>query len=157
MLSLKDETEVCFWGLLIGLLNRNDVAKWADMVIESRENVEYEIIDISLCATKSSLSELELKLSEIKGQANRQLVMKTILGLCSSKYYTNLLSTEDICSILYQWILIDSELYSSDIGTKIVNLTDGYDLAIEGYGNLEDISNDIKKFLDQYTEYSIEF
>ncbi|MCT8977029.1 hypothetical protein N4T77_10485 [Clostridium sp. CX1] len=53
MLSLKDQAEIYRIGLITGLLVKSDVISWADKIIETQENVEHEIIEVSLLESAS--------------------------------------------------------------------------------------------------------
>jgi len=158
MLSLKDEAEVYRIGLVTGLLMKNDVISWADKIIEMQENIEYEIIEISLLE-RSSKADVALKLSEFKGMPDRHQVINTFLGLCSYYYNNKKLTADDMCTILYHLVSTKIDMaICSDIEQKIHYLSDGYYLASEGiYGDLESICSDLKEFLDQYTIYAKEF
>jgi hypothetical protein len=158
MLSLKDTAEVYRIGLVTGLFIKNDVIKWADKIIEDEENIEYEIIEISLMQN-SKTADIALKLDEINGIPNNQDVLYTFLGLCSYAYAKNKFSDDEICTFLYR--LVASQTYirlESDIEQKIHYLSDGYYLASEGtYGDLNVICKDLKNFLDLYSEYAKDF
>lgn len=158
MLSLKDEAEIYRIGLITGLFVKNDVVSWADKIISIQENVEYEIIEVSLLGSSSKIN-IASKLFQIKGILNSQHVINVFLGLCSNSYNSNKFTDEDMCIFLYHLISNKIDIpISSDIEQKINYLSDGYYLASEGiYGDLDDIRRDLKEFLDQYTDYAKEF
>lgn len=103
MLSLKDEAEIYRIGLITGLFVKNDVISWADKIIETQENIEYEIIEVSLLGS-SSKTDIASKLFEVKGTPDRQHILNLFLGLCSNSYNSNKFTTDDICSFLYRLI-----------------------------------------------------
>lgn len=158
MLSIKDRAEICRIGIVTGLFIKNDVIYWVDKIIETQENVEYEIIEISLLGS-SSKEDIALKLSEVKGIPDNEYIINVFLGLCSDNYNTNKLNADTICTILYYLVSRKIDIpINFDIEQKIHYLSDGYYLASEGtYGDLKDICRDLKEFLDQYTDYAKEF
>lgn len=157
MLSVKDRAEVCRIGLVTGLFTKNDVICWADKIIETQENVEYEIIEISLLGS-SSKADIASKLSEVKGIPDNKNIINIILGLYSDSYNANKFNADDICTFLYRLVSNKIDItISFDIEQKIHYLSDGYYLASEGtYGDLKDICRDLKEFLDQFTDYAKE-
>lgn len=158
MLFLKDEAEIFRIGLIIGYFTKDDVIKWADRLIETNGNVEYEIIEISLLSN-SSKADIASKLREVKGILNEQLIINVLLGLLSYGYNSNKFSEDEICTFLYHLVSnkIDISI-SNDIEQNIHHLSDGYYLATEDiYGDLEEICKELKEFLDLYTEYVEEF
>ena len=158
MLFLKDEAEIFRIGLIIGYFTKDDVINWADRIIETNENVEYEIIEISLLSN-SSKADIASKLREVKGILNEQLIINVLLGLLSYGYNSNKFSEDEICTFLYHLVSnkIDISI-SNDIEQNINHLSDGYYLATEGiYGDLKEICKELNEFLDLYTEYAEEF
>lgn len=158
ILSLKNEAEIFRIGLIMGYFTKNDVIDWADKIIETQDEVEYEIIEVSLLVN-SSKANIASKLKEVKGIIDGSLVINILLGLCSSSYNSKKFSIGEICGFLYSLVSnttcipIDSEI------ERIIHfLSDGYYLATEGiYGELTDVTRELKSFLDQYTAYSTEF
>jgi len=158
MLLLKDEAEIYRIGLIIGYFKKKDIINWADKVIETKENIEYEIIEVSLLEN-SSKADIVSKLREVKGILNEQLIINVLLGLLSYGYNSNKLSADEICTLLYHLVSnkIDISI-SNDIEQNIHYFSDGYYLATEGiYGDLKEICKELKEFLDLYTEYAEEF
>lgn len=158
MLSVKDRAEVCRIGLVTGLFTKNNVICWADKIIETQENVEYEIIEVSLLGS-SSKADIASKLSEVRGIPDEKKIINVILGLYSDSYNSNKFNADNICTFLYSLISNKIDItISFDIEQKIYYLSDGYYLASEGIdGDLRNICRDLKEFLDQYTDYAKEF
>lgn len=157
-ISLKDLAEVCRIGLEIGLFSRSDIVEWADRFITNNENSDYNIINISLNGNKSSLSDLERQLLDIKGDPDSELDYKIILGICSERYRLEKASIEDVSKILYQLLILSADLYQSAVGQKLLGLTDSIDLALSGiYGDIEKIKSDTKELLAQWSDFSEKF
>lgn len=159
MLSLKNESEICRIGLITGLFMKKDVISWADKIIEINDNIEYDIIEISLLGNSRD-ADITLRLSEIKGIVNNQLVLNVFLGLCLKIYNSDRLDAEQISTVLYNLISkkIEIALNCEEIEGDIHRLADGYSLAAEGvYGDLKDICIELKEFLDQYNIYAEDF
>lgn len=157
MLFFKEEAEIFRIGLIIGYFTKNDVINWADRLIETREKVEYEIIEVSLLSN-SSKADIASKLHEIKGTFDENLIINVLLGLLSYSYNSNNFLADEICTFLYHLISnkIDVSI-SRDIEQKINYLSDGYYLATEGiYGDMTEICKELKEFLDRYTDYAEE-
>lgn len=131
---------------------------WLHPIIETQENVEYEIIEVSLLGS-SSKADIASKLFEVLGTPDKENIINVFLGLCSDSYNVDKFNADAICTFLYR--LISSKIdipISFDITQKIHYLSDGYLLAYEGtYGDLKDIYKDLKEFLDQYSDYAKEF
>lgn len=158
MISLKDSAEIYRIGLITGLFEKDDIISWADKLIETRENVEYEIIEVSLLKSASK-TDIASKLFEVEGIPSMHHIVNVFLGLCSIGYNSNKYNTDFTCTFLYRLVSNKIDIpIDFDIAKKIHYLSDGYYLATEGiYGNLEDVCRDLKEFLDKYTECAEEF
>lgn len=155
MFSLKDEAEIYRIGLTIGYFTKSDIVLWADKMIENKENIEYEIIEVSLLAN-SNKADIASKLNEVRGVSDQQLIINVLLGLCSRSYNKGRFSADEICTFLYRLVSTKTDIFiSCDIKQKIHYLSDGYYLATEGiYEDLNNICRELKEFLDQYAEYA---
>ena len=158
MISLKDQAELNRIGLVTGLFNKNDVINWADKIIEFEENIDYEIIEVSLLQSFPT-KDIVSKLFEVKGVSNDENIINTFLGLCSNVYIRKNFTASEICDILYRLVSSQINLHiSSDIEQKIHYLSDGYYLASEGtYGDLNEICTELQLFLSKYSKYANAF
>lgn len=99
MLTLKEQAEVCRIGLVIGLLSPQNVARWADSIIDASDVPGYDIIEVSLLAA-SDLPACLMKLYEMHGATNLRLVMETLLGLCAQKLDNGRLTADETAAVL---------------------------------------------------------
>ncbi|SES45607.1 hypothetical protein [Psychrobacillus sp. OK032] len=152
-MDIKLSAEVYRIGVLIGLLNIQDVIKWADSVIEQCDTPPYEIIELSLSA-KEKLEDITLRLMEIRGDFDdNDLSSKVILGLLNQ--YLN--TPEDIANVIEKLDKLIEYLPDSYEGIKmeIHFLSDGFYLAEENiYGDLKEVHSNLKEFLIRFIDYT---
>jgi len=152
-LDIKLSAEVYRIGVLIGLLNIQDVIKWADNVIEQCDTPPYEIIELSFSA-KEKLEDITLRLMEIRGDFDdNDLSPKVILGLLNQ--YLN--TPEDIANVIEKLDKLIEYLPDSyeGIEMEIHFLTDGFYLAEENiYGDLKEVHSNLKEFLIRFIDYT---
>ncbi|WP_316568799.1 hypothetical protein [Neobacillus sp. YIM B06451] len=148
-MEIKLVAEVYRIGISIGFLTIKGMIKWADTIIDNLDSPPYEIIELSL-STKEKQDEICLKLMMVKGEIDNSLPPKIILGLLSE--YLN--ATKDISSVismldkLIKYLPISNEW----IELEIHFLSDGFYLAEQGIGDIEEVFNNLKKFLNQFVD-----
>jgi hypothetical protein len=161
MLTLKEQAEVCRIGLIVGLLSRQDVIRWADGIIEAHPDPDYAIIEVSL-----NPPDMAARLFEVSGDAGRPAVTGTLLGLCAQRLQEGRLSMNEAAGILSR---LDSDPSCGRCGTRVeyavaadeetahtaYNLACGYFLAAEGcYGSLPAAEAALTGFLKQYIAFA---
>ncbi|PGM41928.1 hypothetical protein CN941_09905 [Bacillus cereus] len=157
MVNIKVIAEVLRIGLQIGLFSKTEVIEWADHTIETLDSPSIEIIEVSL-SSNDKLVDIVSKLKNIKGTYDKKLPVKIILGLLWKEFMINeenVLKIQPFISDLIHnnccegFDYIDEQLYSFNEEIK---------LAAENiYGNLEDISQEIKIFLSPYEDFGMYF
>ncbi|MFJ7033924.1 hypothetical protein ACIQUE_23610 [Bacillus cereus] len=157
MVNIKVIAEVFRIGLQIGLFSKTEVIEWADHTIETLDSPSIEIIEVSL-SSNDKLVNIVSKLKNIKGTSDQKLPVKIILGLLWEKFMINeenVLKIKPFISDLIhnncceEFDYVDEQLYNFNEEIKLA--------ADNIYGNLEDISQEIKSFLSPYKDYSLFF
>ena len=157
MVNIKIIAEVFRIGLQIGLFSKTEVIEWADHTIETLDSPSNEIIEVSL-SSNDKLVDIVSKLKNIKGTYDKKLPVKIILGLLWKEFMINeenVLKIQPYISDLIHnnccegFDYVDEQLYNFNEEVKLA--------ADNIYGNLEDISQEIKSFLSPYEDYGLFF
>ncbi|MEI5907078.1 hypothetical protein WAK64_08410 [Bacillus spongiae] len=150
-MEIKLTAEVYRLGISLGLLPKEEVIKWADKVIEQMDDPPYEIIEVSL-SSKKKLEDIVFILMDVKGEFDNELPPKIILGLLKE----TLNMTQDMSNVINILdMLIEHLPHSCEwIETEIHYLSDGYYLAEQSIGEHKDILNDLRRFLNQFVDYT---
>ncbi len=153
-MEIKVIAEVYRLGLAIGYYSVQDVIRCADTIIEQLDKPPYEIIEISL-SSKEKLVDVCSKLQLFYGGSNNDLPSKIILALLN-KYFLSSNNTSDMFSMLSRLIdYVQLEERNEWITDNLFYLSDAYYLAEQNiYGNLQEVNNDLKKFLMQFEDYT---
>ncbi|MDA2251874.1 hypothetical protein [Bacillus thuringiensis] len=157
MVNIKVIAEVFRIGLQIGLFSKTEVIEWADHTIETLDSPSIEIIEVSL-SSNDKLVDIVSKLKNIKGTSDQKLPVKIILGLLWEKFMINeenVLKIKPFISDLIHNNCCEGFNY---IDEQLYNFNEEIKLAADNiYGNLEDISQEIKSFLSPYKDYGLFF
>ncbi|WP_455577696.1 hypothetical protein [Anaerosinus sp.] len=114
------------------------------------------MIEASLLAKKKPI-DLSYKLKELKGTERFGYVVNVFLGLCYKSLLNEKFSLKEIYFFLNDLINSD-KILDDDMITDINTLTDGYYLAeMRIYGEIEDASMEIRRFLAQFEKFTEEF
>nr|WP_088328125.1 hypothetical protein [Bacillus cereus] len=154
MNNIKITAEVLSIGLQIGLFSKTEVIDWADHTIETLDSPSIEIIEVSL-SSNDKLIDIVPKLKNIKGTYDKKLPVKIILGLLWDKF---ILIEENVLKIKpFIFNLIHNNCCEefSYVDEQLYNFNEEINLAADNiYGNLEDISQELKSFLSPYKDFS---
>ncbi|PGM41924.1 hypothetical protein CN941_09875 [Bacillus cereus] len=157
MVNIKIIAEVLRIGLQIDLFSKTEVIEWADHTIETLDNPSIEIIEVSL-SSNDKLVDVVSKLKNIKGTYDKKLPVKIILGLLWEKFMINeenVLKIKPFISNLIYYNCCEGFDY---VDEQLYNFNEEINLAADNiYGNLEDISQEIKSFLFPYKDYGLLF
>ncbi|RAN71370.1 hypothetical protein [Bacillus sp. SRB_331] len=157
MVNIKIIAEVLRIGLQIDLFSKTEVIEWADHTIETLDNPSIEIIEVSL-SSNDKLVDVVSKLKNIKGTYDKKLPVKIILGLLWEKFMINeenVLKIKPFISNLIYYNCCEGFDY---VDEQLYNFNEEINLAADNiYGNLEDISQEIKRFLSVYKDFIIYF
>ncbi|QEL85915.1 hypothetical protein [Bacillus mycoides] len=155
MVNIKIIAEVFRIGLQIGLFSKTEVIEWADHTIETLDSPSNKIIEVSL-SSNNKLVDLVSKLKNIKGTYDKKLPVKIILGLLWEKFMIN---EENVLKIKpFISNLVHNNCYEgfNSVDEHLYNFNEEINLAADNiYGNLEDISQEIKIFLSIYKDFSM--
>ncbi|MGH0522080.1 hypothetical protein [Bacillus toyonensis] len=157
MVNMKIIAEVFRIGLQISLFSKTEVIKWADHTIETLDSPSIEIIEVSL-SSNDKLVNIISKLKNIKGTYNQKLPVKIILGLLWEKFMINEENVLKIQPFISDLIHNNCCEGFDNVDVQLYNFNEEINLAADNiYGNLEDISQDIKSFLSPYKDFVIYF
>ncbi|MDT3497830.1 hypothetical protein NLU03_26840 [Bacillus toyonensis] len=157
MVNLKIIAEVFRIGLQIGLFSKTEVIEWADHTIETLDSPSIEIIEVSL-SSNDKLVDIVSKLKNIKGTYDQKLPVKIILGLLWEKFMINEENVLKIQPFISDLIHNNCCEGFENVDVQLYNFNAEINLAADNiYGNLEDISQEMKGFLSPYKDYSMFF
>ncbi|MEY2300890.1 hypothetical protein [Bacillus tropicus] len=154
MNNIKIIAEVLSIGLQIGLFSKTEVIDWADHTIETLDSPSIEIIEVSL-SSNDKLIDIVPKLKNIKGTYDKKLPIKIILGLLWDKFILNEENVLKIKPFIFNLIHNNCCEEFSYVDEQLYNFNEEINLAADNiYGNLEDISQELKSFLSPYKDFS---
>ncbi|MQR94402.1 hypothetical protein [Fictibacillus phosphorivorans] len=146
-MEIKVQAEIYRVGLFIGFFQVKNVIEWADQLIETLDQPPYEILEISL-SSHSTRATMCSKLTDVKGECDERLPIQGVLSLL----HNELIQTSDvseICTYMYRLVGHIPES-CEDIERAIINLTDRWEMAVEGYyGDVEEVRIEIYQFLNE--------
>ena len=149
--SRKDMGEFFRLGLLAGLCEPSDVARWADTIVASERSPHIAFIELCIAASQSA-SSVQSLLHEVPGQATPDLPFLMLLGHSARLLAAHTYSPKQLLLRLYR--LARVELPES-IYLELVGLEDAYSLVRDGvYGTLAEIAQHITAFLNEYESYA---
>ncbi|MBH0168238.1 hypothetical protein [Fictibacillus sp. 18YEL24] len=152
-MEIKVQAEIYRLGLFISFFQVKNVIKWADQLIEKLDQPPYEILEISL-SSKSTIASVCSKLTDVKGECDEAIPIQGILSLLNDELVQTSDVTE-ICTYMYRLVGHIPES-CEDIERSIINLTDKWDMAVDGsYGNVEDARNEIYEFLSEFESFRV--
>jgi hypothetical protein len=153
--NIKIIAEVLSIGLQIGLFSKTEIIDWADQTIEALDSPSIEIIEVSL-SSNDKLVDIVPKLKNVKGTYDKKLPVKIILGLLWDKFILNEENVLKIKPFIFNLIHNNCCEGFSYVDEQLYNFNEEINLAADNiYGNLEDISQELKKsFLSPYKDFS---
>ncbi|ANC77519.1 hypothetical protein ABE65_012210 [Fictibacillus phosphorivorans] len=147
-IDIKVQAEIYRLGLFIGFFQVKNVIEWADQLIEKLDQPPYEILEISLSshATRAIMCS---KLTDVKEECDEAIPIQGILSLLHNELFQTSDVTE-ICTYMYRLVGHIPES-CEDMERSIINLTDGWKMAVEGYyGDIEEVRVEIYEFLKEF-------
>ncbi|MGE7885182.1 hypothetical protein [Bacillus sp. NPDC094077] len=153
MVNIKVIAEVLRIGLQIDLFSKTEVIEWADHTIETLDSPSIEIIEVSL-SSNDKLVDIVSKLKNIKGTYDKKLPVKIILGLLWEKFMINEENVLKIKPFISNLIHNNCCAGFGHVDEQLYNFNEEINLVADNiYGNLEDISQEIKSFLSPYKDF----
>ncbi|WLG17025.1 hypothetical protein [Bacillus cereus] len=154
MANIKIIAEVLSIGLQIGLFSKTEVIDWADQTIEALDSPSIEIIEVSL-SSNDKLVDIVPKLKNVKGTYDKKLPVKIILGLLWDRFILNEENVLKIKPFISNLIHNNCCEGFSYVDEQLYNFNEEINLATDNiYGDLEDITQELKSFLSPYKEFS---
>ncbi len=145
--------EVFSIALTKGLLDKEEVIKWADNIITQDDKPDYFIIELSLCGHKS-INDIISLINEYVGQDKPKISGRIFLGLLYSAYLTGHVKLDKVTRAIY-WIVWEDRL-TEDEKSLIYGIDEDYDCAIGGiYGSVEIVEKEVLRFLEIYKDFQI--
>jgi hypothetical protein len=141
-------------GLASGLLKKEEVIDWADMIITKDEQPDIFFIDLAMSSSKST-NDVIHHISDFLNFDNPAVQGRPLLGMLYSQYTGGQINLEQAVSKLFR--LKSEAIFNEREEGSIYWLEDQYDLAKHGiYGSLQAVDQELKKFLSVYKDYSID-
>jgi hypothetical protein len=146
--------EVFSIALTNGLMDKNDVIKWADNIIINDNEPDFFIIELSLCGHKN-LNDIISLLNEFIGPEKPQVSSRVILGFVHRQYLVGKITLRKVVGV------VDSIVWKTDLTDEeksfMYGLDDNYNCAEEGiYGSVEVVEKETIRFLEIYKEFQID-
>ena len=146
--------EVFHIGLANGLLDKQEVIRWADNIIQQDDQPVINVIELSLCGHKS-VNDVVSLLSEIVGDPRPQISGRVILGLLYNNYKNGKITLEKVARSM-SWIIWQGELTDEE-KSFMYGIDDMYDLAVSGtFGTVESFEMDTLRFIEIYKDFRID-
>ena len=155
--SLKNSIElleVFHIGLVNGLMDKQEVVKWADDIIQKDEQPDYFVIELSLCGHKS-VNEMVSLINEFIGEPKPAVSGRVILGLLYHRYINGQVTLKNVVGSM-NWIIWQGQLTEEE-KRFMYGLDDRYDLAVDLiYSTVDAIEKEALRFLEIYKGFSID-
>ena len=141
-------------GLIQGIIDKQEISKWADVIIQSDAEPDYAMIEISLAASRNNNEILEL-LNAYIGERIIILAGRVVLGILYRKLVQQQTDLKQIVTGIWQLIKED-KLYNRD--TRLFyRIDERYDLAAAGIsGSIQDVTQYTLKMLELYNGFTLE-
>jgi hypothetical protein len=140
-------------GLTHGMLDKEEVIRWADNIIQQDEQPDHFVIELSLCGHKS-INYIVSLINEFVGEPKPVVSGRVILGLINKQYVKKLIPLRKVTTAIY-WMKELSELTETEI-CFMYWLDDNLDGAELGsYGTVEGVEIETLRFLEDYKDFSI--
>ena len=146
--------EVFSIALTNGLLDKNEVIKWADNIITNDNEPDFFIIELSLSGHKN-LNDTVSLLNEYIGKEKPQVSGRVILGFLHRQYLAGKITLRKVVGAV-NWIVWQADLTDEE-KSYMYGLDEEYDFAEEGiYGTVEAVEKETLRFLEIYKEFQID-
>jgi hypothetical protein len=139
-------------GLRIGYFKLSKVVERVDLLILQLDSSEipYQLYEVSLSSNKKTDDVISL-LSEITKGNHIETASKVILGLLYKTFEKKEIDIQQVVTWMYR--LAWERIIEDDIFSKINGLDAEYEMAVDGYGDMQIITKEIQGFLGEYEMY----
>ncbi len=146
--------EVFHIGLTNGLLDKKEVIKWADNIIQQDEQPDYFVIELSLCGHRS-INDIVSLINEFVGEPKPVVSGRVILGFAYRQYIKKLIPLRKVTAAIY-WLVWQGELTETE-KSFMYGLDEDLDCAESGiYGTVEAVEKETLRFIEIYKDFSID-
>ena len=151
-MNLLEKVEVYQLGLDIGYFKLPDVIEWVDSTILQLESTDIpnEFYDVSL-SSKKKIDDVISLLKELTKGNHIDTASKVLLGLLYQSFVKSEIEMNDVVTFMYR--LAWKRNIEDDIYSEICELDYEYEIAIDGYGDLQSIITSVQEFLERYKIY----
>lgn len=136
-----------------GILEKNEVIKWADNIITSDSEPDYFIIELALSGQNGDPVAI---INEFVGEKKPQVPIRVILGFLYKRYIDRQITLRKTIRILYEFTWSDSALMDQEIN-MIYQLDYDFECVDAGiYGTIETVEKETLRFLEVYKNFRID-
>jgi hypothetical protein len=141
-------------GLASGLLSKEEVIEWADKIITNDDQPDIFFIDLALLSSKSP-SDILHYFNDYLNFENAVIKGRPLLGLLFKRFSNNDWTLEETVVKLFK--LKFEAIFTEREEGCIYSIDNDFDCAKDNvYGTLENVNDDITKFLNVYKDYSFD-
>ena len=152
MLNLSEKVAVYELGLRIGYFKLPEVVEWVDLMILQLDSSEipYQLYEVSLTSNKKIVDVIGI-LSEITKGNHLGIASKVTLGHLYKSFEKKEIDIQQVVTLMYR--LAWQRNIEDDIFSKINGLDAEYEMAVDGYGDMQTLIKEIQGFLERYEMY----
>jgi hypothetical protein len=141
-------------ALTNGLIDKSDVIKWADNIIQKDIDPDPFIIDLSLCGHKS-INDIISLINEYVGLERPQVSGRVILGFLHKQYLGGQITLQKVAHSL-NWVVWQTDLTEAE-KSLMYGLEEDYDLAVDNImGTVEGMEKEILRVIEIYKDFNID-
>ncbi|MGG3885057.1 protein kinase [Brevibacillus panacihumi] len=156
MEGFRTLTSVFSLGLSCGIFSKEMIIQWCDQAIEAKDNVPFEIIEVSLMS-KSKIDDIENKLFELTGHFEVEHPAKLVLSIIYDKVNKKRISIENGIRYSTRLLTFTRLSFEGDY-YSLYSMDDSYDCAKSGFhSDINDVITEYLDLLDKYQVYFEEF
>lgn len=143
---LATEADLLRVGFIVGYFEKADIICWADRQIEACDDPPTDLLDLSVIRETHPIDVVNLLRS--LGSPVLPTSIDTHIGFLGLLYAEGAISTEHV--IRWFYALVHEPGITQEKQDRIYYLDDGYDLALTGYGSMDDIERELGDFVAPY-------
>ncbi len=146
--------EVFRIGLINGLVDKDEIIKWADSIIQQDEQPDSFIIELSLCCSMN-INDVVSIINEFIGESKPVISGRVILGLAYRLYNEKRIVLRKVTSTI-DWLTWHGEPTEKE-KSLMYGLDEELNCAESGiYGTIEGVEEEVLLFLEIYKDFSID-
>lgn len=146
-MQIQDEAKAMVLALSYKAIQLEDIIKWVDGLIATKDHPESYLFDLSLAKTKGDAITV---LNRISINCNRNNVARITIGMLEKSYLNNDLSSMEVAKSLIS-MAVDGFSPAKEAEIEMYAIEYNLELAMKGvFSTPEDIESDLKEFLNKY-------